>query len=53
MRTEVKSLLQEFRKRLPESVRPHIRQLTLLELTLMGWQRYRRILVLVERLPED
>ena len=29
MRTEVKGLLQEFRKRIPESVRPHIRQLTL------------------------
>jgi len=29
MRPEVKTLLQEFQKRIPESVRPHLRQLIL------------------------
>jgi len=29
MRSEVKDLLQEFKKRIPESVRPHIRRLIL------------------------
>jgi predicted nucleotidyltransferase len=36
MRPEVRDLLQEFRKRSPESVRSHIRQMILFGLAVRG-----------------